>query len=116
MKNLTPLELHRYRSLVGLQVQYAQAGDTHKVADLHAKIMVFITGITNRILSEKTGVKWCASWSNEGVRKYAELMAEAMAMANVGFDEWKEKQIEIERWLDAYISQAVLQATVNTGI
>lgn len=106
----TPLELHHYRSLVGLQLSYAQKGDSHKVAELQRELMAWVTRLATRLIKERTGQVVDLRWSLDGESQYVTMVAESFGVTTM--EEWKRKQMEIERWVSGYIEQALLQASL----
>ena len=109
---LTVDELNAYRACVGLQVHYAQMGDTHKVMDLQIQLEGWIKGCAE-VKIRAYGVVTDIVWSDHALVQYRKLCAEAMQMADVGFAAWKEKQLKIEQWVSDYIQQGVFQATIK---
>ena len=110
---LTSTELQQYRDLVGLQMAYAQIGDSHKVVHLQNALMGMIRIFAERRITEKTGANCKLTWSDVATGQYMKLCAEGMKAADEGFGVWKKKQLEIEAWVSTYIEQGVLQASIS---
>lgn len=112
---LTALELHLYRACVGLQVQYAQAGDSHKVMDLQIQLEDWIKRRAEAKIKAYAGKDIVAelNWSEEARAQYRKLCADAMRRADEGFASWAAAQQKVEQWVSDFIQQGVFQATIK---
>lgn len=106
-------ELAIYRGLVGLQVQYAQLGDSHKVMELQLELEKWIQGCAEVKIERAGGGRVVLSWSNEARAQYRSICADAMLKERDGFVAWANAQFKVERWVSDYIQQGVFQATIK---
>lgn len=110
---LTNGELAAYRRMVGLQVQFAQLRDSHKVMDLQIQLEKWISTIARLKVEVATGKLVDLEWSDVARATYRKKCADAMVKSDQGFAEWSKAQMEIEMWVSVYIEQAIMQATVR---
>lgn len=109
----TTTELSIYRVYAGLQIQYAQNGDMHKVMELQIKLEQWIQGCAMVKIDILYKEKVNLSWSPEARAQFRKLCADGIAKANDGFEQWVLGQHIIERWVSDYIQQAIFQATIK---
>jgi hypothetical protein len=110
---LTVAELRAYRSCIGLQVQYAQAGDSHKVMELQHQLEGWISRCAQNKIKAAMGETITLVWSDEAKEQYRKRCADAMTFADKGFDHWVLAQQSVEEWVSDYIQQGVFQATIK---
>jgi hypothetical protein len=110
---LSDAELRAYRACVGLQVQYAQAGDSHKVVELQQQLEGWIKRCAEKKVAGSTGQRVQLNWSGKALSIYRKLCADAMAKAAEGFHVWAAEQYKIEAWVSDCIQGALFQAAMG---
>lgn len=116
---LSDMEIREYRSLVGLQLQYAEAGDTHKVMEMQMVLVQFIIDKVKFEVSKALALLMndrpivVAMLTNVNLAEYALKNGKAFEIYDeFGFgDEWKKYQAEIEEWIGNLIDERVLEIT-----
>lgn len=111
---LTDAELREYRKIVGVQLHFAERGDSHKVAEMQMRLIGLIQKICTRYLCFVTGEFWVVEMPNSALAEYALMQGRAMEAAALGFKEWAEQQVKIEAWVSGYIESAAVQAQPPT--
>lgn len=113
---LTQAELRVWRGLTGLQLQYAESEDSHKVMEFHLRLISTIEKICTRLLTVQTGEGWTAKMPEQARAEFTRMCADAMAKSRDGFGAWAKAQTEIEQWVAGYVQSALVQATAKVSI
>ena len=111
--------LREYRGLVGIQLQFEERGDTHKVMEMQHELEKWVAlQIQADIVLAWEGMKAhpmhevnCSLTVPE-VKAYRMLVAEAMKIySDGGFIPWSQQQEKIELFIQGAIDKHVLDAT-----
>jgi hypothetical protein len=111
--------LREYRGIVGVQLQFEERGDTHKVMEMQHELEKWVAlQIQSDILLAWEGMKAHqmhavnCSLTVEEIKAYRMLVAEAMKIyADSGFVPWSQQQERIELFVQGAIDKHVLDAT-----
>jgi hypothetical protein len=111
--------LREYRGLVGVQLQFEERGDTHKVMELQIELEKWVAlQIQADIVLAWEGMKAhpmhavnCSLLVAE-LKAYRMMVAEAMKIySEFGFIPWSQQQEKIELFVQGAIDKHVLDAT-----
>jgi hypothetical protein len=112
-------QLREYRGIVGIQLQFEERGDTHKVMEMQIVLEKWVAmQIQQVILLAWQGVKArpmyevnCSLKVDEK-KAYRMMVAEAMKIySEGGFIPWSQQQEKIELFIQGTIDKHVLDAT-----